>query len=100
MPNVESCLWSILDVSMHPGSVRSKRVVNSGVLAEARMSRFLTKGVTPQAGNGAGKNPRRSQWKDCTPEASSSVRDASKPGDLFFANGLVVSIVIIIAVSN
>jgi hypothetical protein len=80
---VESCLWSILGVSMHTGYVRSKRVVNSGVLAKARMSRLLKSGEPPQAGNGAGKSRRRSQWKVRIPEASSSVWDASKPGDLF-----------------
>ena len=58
-------------------------LVNSGVPAKARASRFLNSGEPGQAGNGAAKSRSRLKWTDCTPEASVPVRGVSKSGNLF-----------------
>ena len=44
---------------VHSGSARSKSMVNSGACAKARTSWLIMRGEPPQAGNGAGKSPRR-----------------------------------------
>ena len=58
--NVDPVLCTAyLACHVHSGSARSKSMVNSGACAKARTSWLIMRGEPPQAGNGAGKSPRR-----------------------------------------